>query len=70
MGMPRGLIKATAYYNNLAAWEDWHKLAKEASQKGYHDLVAQFQPPESAGWRRVDKAIAKLRVAMEEASIA
>ncbi len=64
MGMPRGLIKATAYYNTLAAWDDWRKLAAQATQAGHADLVAQCRPPEGAGWCKVDRAIAKLKAAL------
>ncbi len=61
MGMPKGLAKATAYYNKLAAWADWKKLADQVTGAGCEDLVAEHRPPAGAGWRKVDKASAKLR---------
>lgn len=66
MGMPRGLIKATAYFNNLEAWKDWQKIKEQAIAAGLADLAEQLQPPEEAGWRKVDKAKAKLRKAIQE----
>ena len=54
MGMPKGLARATAYYSTLAAWADWRKLAAEVTAAGHADLVAQYQPSEGAGWRKVD----------------
>jgi hypothetical protein len=41
MGMPKGLAKATAYYNKIAAWADWQKLAAEMTAVGFADLVAE-----------------------------
>ena len=63
MAMPRGLIKTTAYYNRIESWRDFRKLAAQVEQAGYGDLVKKHQPPETAGWRRVDKAAAKLKAA-------
>jgi hypothetical protein len=33
MGIPRGLIKATAYWNKVEAWKDWDKLAAQYPEK-------------------------------------
>ena len=63
MGMPKGLVKANAHYGNLAAWADWRKLAAEVTAAGHADLVAQYQPSEGAGWRKIDKASARLKAA-------
>jgi hypothetical protein len=57
---PRGLIKATAYYNNLEAWKDWNQLAIQ-----YPEFAKQFTPPVNAGWRKVDKCTAKLKAAIQ-----
>jgi hypothetical protein len=57
MGMPRGLIKANAYHQNLSAWEDWRNLSAKMVADGCADLVAKYKPGEGAGWRCVDKAI-------------
>lgn len=53
---PKGLIKATAYYNNIEARKDWERLAAQ-----YPELAKQFEPPPNAGYRKIDKCIAKLR---------
>ncbi len=59
----RGLIKASAYYNNIEARKDWERIAAQ-----YPDLAAQFAPPANAGWHKIDKAIAKVRAAAAEQS--
>jgi hypothetical protein len=59
MGMPRGLIKSTNYWNRVEAWKDWEKAASAAPE-----LAKQFQPPADAGWRTIDKCIEKLREAV------
>ena len=64
MGLPKGLAKATGYYNTLAAWADWRKLAAQVTAAGHADLVAQYQPPEGAGWREIDRASARLKAAL------
>ena len=64
MGMPKGLVKTTAYFNTVAAREDWRKLAAEVTAAGFADLVVAHQPPEGAGWRKIDRAIAKLKAAV------
>jgi len=66
MSMPKGLGKATNYYNRLEAWRDWNVYAKKVEQAGRGDLVKKFTPPENAGWRKVDKAIAALREAFQQ----
>ena len=63
MGMPRGLVKATAHHNNLAAWADWRKLVAEVTAAGFANLAAEHQPPEGAGWRKMDRASARLKAA-------
>ena len=59
--MPRGLLKASAYYNNLEARKDWAKIAKK-----YPEIAVKFAPPAGAGFRKIDKCIAKVRAAIEE----
>jgi hypothetical protein len=63
--MPRGLAKATNYYNRIAAWEDWERLDYQAETAGHKDLVERYAPPTDAGWRKIDKCIAALRSALE-----
>lgn len=67
--MPRGLIKATAYYNNVAAWQDWFAIATQAEAAGLGDAVVRVKPEIGDGYRKVDKAIGKLRIAMAEAGV-
>jgi len=57
--MSKGLNIATNYYNRIQAWRDWQRLADQCDS----DLVDLYQPPEDAGWRTIDKQIAKLRFA-------
>jgi hypothetical protein len=64
MGMPKGLVKATAFYNRISAQADWQKLAAEMTAIGFADLVAECQPPEGASWRKIDKASARLKAAV------
>lgn len=65
----RNLARMTNYWNRVEAWKDWNALAEQARQRGHGDLVDQFQPPANAGWRKIDKAIAKLREAMEKKNV-
>jgi hypothetical protein len=60
----RNLARIQNYYNRLAAWDDWRKLEQVALAAGQADLVERYQPPEDAGWRKIDKAIAALRQAL------
>lgn len=64
MSMPKGLIKANNYYNRLAAWQDWNDLAKRMRAAGHADLVEKYLPAKDAGWRKIDKAIAALKQAV------
>jgi rubrerythrin len=65
--MPRGLTKATNYYQKIEAWRDWNAMAKKIAHEGYGDLVLDNTPPDGAGWRTVDKFIARLRSAYQSA---
>ena len=62
----RNIARINNYYNRIAAWEDWRKLAAQAAAAGHTDLVAQYQPAEDAGWRVIDKQIGKLRTALAQ----
>lgn len=55
MGMPRGLKKATNYYNKIEAWQDWNRVAQQAQDAGKGELVEKYQPKPDAGWRTIDK---------------
>jgi len=61
MGMPRGLAKATNYYNRLEAWRDFRLIYANAVAIGLGDQAIEFYPPDDAGWRTIDKSIAKIR---------
>jgi hypothetical protein len=69
MGMPRGLAKATNFYNKQEAWKDWLRLAKQAHLMNCSDLVRKFQPADNAGWRKIDKATAALREEMKSRGV-
>ena len=68
MGMPRGLIRATNYYNKIEAWNDWRKMAQRAIDAGKAELAEKYQPKPDAGWRTIDKCIAKVRAELEAQS--
>lgn len=60
MGMPKGLAKATNYYNRLEAWRDWEKALADAGNVPVATIAAIAPQPEY-GWRRIDKCTAKLK---------
>ena len=55
----------TAIANNIQAREDWQRLAERARAAGLDKQVDKLEPPVNAGWRTIDKRLAKLREAME-----
>ena len=58
----RNLAKYTNYYNHKEALKDWERLANNTIHfYGGNNLVEALKPPEYAGWRTIDKCIAKLR---------
>lgn len=59
--MLRNFARINNYYNRLAAWEDWNKLAAQSPE-----LAEKFKPTPGATWRKIDKCIAKLRAAQQE----
>lgn len=58
--MARNLSRITNWYSKQAAWSDWHDAASRATAAGHGALVAQLQPADNAGHRRIDKATTKL----------
>ncbi len=60
----RNFARLNNVANRIAAWDDWAKLAYEAKVAGRYDLVEKHEPPPDAGWRKIDKQIAKLRDAL------
>jgi len=57
----RNFARINNYYNRIQAQADFDKLAKRLSHAGYSGLVEKHMPPEGAGWRKIDKCIARLR---------
>lgn len=64
--MPRGLIKATNYYNKIEAWKDWNRLADQAVAAGKTELALKHRPPDNAGWRTIDKQRHKLEAELAQ----
>ena len=64
MGMSRGLRKLTERANTLQAWEDWEKLACQAVGLDFEEYQID-EPVPQAGWRTIDKHIAKLRLKIQ-----
>lgn len=57
----RGIWRIHHAVQTAEAWKDWRRLAEEYTRQGHGALVQQLQPPTGAGWRTIDKRIAKLR---------
>lgn len=57
----RNFARITNYYNRLEAVNDWLELCRKVIAAGYPELTVKNAPPEGAGWRKIDKHIAKLR---------
>ena len=53
--MPKGLNKATNYYNRLEAWRHWNALAAV-----YPELAEKYRPPSDSDWRTVDECSKQL----------
>jgi hypothetical protein len=62
--MMRNFARINNYYNRLEAWKDWNALAQK-----YPDRAKQFQPPEDASWRTIDKRIGWLKNAIKREEI-
>lgn len=63
----RGLWKLHNVCNNVGARQDWLAWRKIAEDAGRKDLADKYEPPAHFGWRRIDKRIAMLRSALNEA---
>jgi len=58
----RNLLRISNYFNRQEAVKDWLRLADNAIHfYGGNNLVEAMKPPKDAGWRTIDKHIAKLR---------
>jgi len=63
--MTRNLARLTNAANRIQAWHDWNALAEKARKIGLSDAtIEQLAPPAGAGWRKIDRHIAKLRDAI------
>ena len=60
----RNLARLNNAANRIAALNDWNALSAKALEMDRPDLVAKHIPHENAGWRKIDKQIAKLRDAL------
>lgn len=56
----RNFSRITNYYNNIEARHDWQRWNNLVSAI-FPDLPAPFTPQPEASWRKIDKAIEKLR---------
>lgn len=63
--MAKGLLKLSNAANIIEAKRDFARLATQAINAGHVRLVREHFYPEGAGWRVIDKCIARLRVALK-----
>jgi hypothetical protein len=66
--MASGLWKLHHVAQTIEAKRDFVALANRAINAGHAALVKEHFYPEGAGWRVIDKHIARLRDAMEQHS--
>jgi hypothetical protein len=59
----RNFARINNYFNVIQAWEDWKRIAAQ-----HPEIAEKFKPPSTAGWRRIDLAIERVRNAVEEAN--
>ena len=62
----RGLLKLSNAANTIEARKDFAKLITIAKEQSKSHLAVKYMYPEDAGWRVIDKHIAKLRAALQE----
>lgn len=63
--MARGLWKLHHAAQTMEAKRDFARLANTAINAGHADLVKKHFYPEGAGWRVIDRHLAKLRDALK-----
>lgn len=61
----RNFYRINNYFNKEEAWKDWIHISQQARAAGKTMLAKKYRPALSAGWRTIDKKIAKLRAALE-----
>ena len=59
--MVKNLACLTNAANRLEAWKDWDAIAIFAEENDQTALALAHKPPNDAGWRKIDKALAGLR---------
>jgi len=64
MSSMRGLLKIHNVAQTIEAWSDWYLLSAEAVSIGLQEKARELQPHGDAGWRTIDKHIAKLKAQM------
>lgn len=65
----RNLNRMLNYWNRVAAWRDWKKLADYAIEHGHRELVLQTTPADNATWRKIDQCIEELKRLLAKAGI-
>ena len=65
----RNLNRMSNYWNRVAAWRDWKKLADYAIEQGHQKLVLQTTPADNATWRKIDQCTAELERLLAEVGI-
>lgn len=71
MGIYRNMARINNAYNITAAWRDWNTLRRQAEDgpQAVLDEATRLTPPESAGWKRIDKASLELRLILRAAGL-
>lgn len=64
--VPKGIVKITEYYNKIEMNRLWSMECFRAAKLGRGDLAAQFTPRKASCSRTIDKAIGRLRAALDE----
>lgn len=59
-----GIRRMTHVVQADYAWQDWRFVVLKLREAGRTDLVEAYCPPEGAGARKVDEAIARVRAEM------
>lgn len=65
----QGLYRATGYWNTVEARKDWTRIEEQATELGLANKAEELKPAATAGWRTIDKSIAKLRAHIQQVDI-
>jgi len=67
MGMPRGLLKATNYYNRIEAVREWDRMEKAAIEDGVNlGFIEKCRPGPKSTIGGIYKAAERLRAVLNE----